>query len=175
MTRLELINGLILLRLNRIGLPPNAYELAALVSQGSKKVLDNFDPVGTVFGEFTGLAIKHDAVNLGQGFPTIGVPKFVRDAASDVCSEDSLVHQYARSEGNPNLVKGGLLVLCGIVQLILELTVVLCRSLACLLHPHASEPTTLQPTLDSITRFRSQSYLASTLLLSPPLRTQCPK
>lgn len=68
-------------------------------------MLDNFDPVGTVFSEFTGLAMKHGAVNLGQGFPTIGVPEFVREAAVKVVEQDTLLHQYARSEGNPTLVK----------------------------------------------------------------------
>ncbi|KAI9024219.1 pyridoxal phosphate-dependent transferase [Hyaloraphidium curvatum] len=83
-----------------------AQTYSSLVSpRGSRKVLDNFDPVGTVFSEFTGMAIKHGAVNLGQGFPTVGVPQFVRDAAVGSVEADTLLHQYARSEGNPELVK----------------------------------------------------------------------
>ncbi|KXS21197.1 PLP-dependent transferase [Gonapodya prolifera JEL478] len=66
--------------------------------------LAKFQPEGTVFSEFTGMCMKYNAVNLGQGFPTIGVPQFIRDFASQTMLQDTLVQQYARSEGNPKLV-----------------------------------------------------------------------
>ncbi|KAJ3195390.1 Kynurenine--oxoglutarate transaminase 3 [Irineochytrium annulatum] len=67
--------------------------------------LDSLDKAGTVFSEFTGLAIKHNAVNLGQGFPTLPVPEFIRGAASKAIANVNPLHQYTRSEGHPRLVK----------------------------------------------------------------------
>ena len=65
--------------------------------------MNKLDPSGTVFAEFTALAIKHGAVNLGQGFPTLPVPQFIRKAAVNVLSDTGLMHQYTRSEGHLKL------------------------------------------------------------------------
>ncbi|KAI8848089.1 pyridoxal phosphate-dependent transferase [Chytridium lagenaria] len=71
----------------------------------SPKRLDTLDKSGTVFAEFTALAIQHDAVNLGQGFPTLPVPDFIKKAASTAVESNGLLNQYTRSEGHPRLVK----------------------------------------------------------------------
>jgi aspartate/methionine/tyrosine aminotransferase len=68
------------------------------------------DPGGTVFAEFTALALKHNAVNLGQGFPTLPVPEFIRQAAVETVQDPCLMHQYTRSEGNKSLCQGFLFV-----------------------------------------------------------------
>ncbi|KAJ3169427.1 Kynurenine--oxoglutarate transaminase 3 [Geranomyces variabilis] len=67
--------------------------------------LATLDPSGTVFAEFTALANKHGAVNLGQGFPALPVPKFITDAATAAVSGNGLLHQYTRSEGHIRLAK----------------------------------------------------------------------
>ena len=56
----------------------------------------------TVFAEYTALAIKHDAVNLGQGFPNFAAPDFVKEAAQQAIAAD--LNQYTRSAGHPRLV-----------------------------------------------------------------------
>ncbi|MFI5078126.1 MAG: aminotransferase, partial [Vicinamibacteria bacterium] len=35
----------------------------------------------SIFAEMTALARKHDAINLGQGFPNFDGPEFVKQAA----------------------------------------------------------------------------------------------
>eukprot|EP00276_Gloeochaete_wittrockiana_P008805 CAMPEP_0184658024 /NCGR_PEP_ID=MMETSP0308-20130426/23329_1 /TAXON_ID=38269 /ORGANISM="Gloeochaete witrockiana, Strain SAG 46.84" /LENGTH=415 /DNA_ID=CAMNT_0027096599 /DNA_START=186 /DNA_END=1436 /DNA_ORIENTATION=- len=52
----------------------------------------------TVWHEFTPLANKHNAVNLGQGFPNWKAPDFVKQACVDAIQEN--FNQYARSEGH---------------------------------------------------------------------------
>lgn len=80
--------------------------------------IKTFDPSGTVFAEFTALANKHKAINLGQGFPAFAAPDFVDKALKDVANDASniaykkdpkntplnLLHQYTRSEGHPRFV-----------------------------------------------------------------------
>lgn len=56
----------------------------------------------SVWTEFTPLALKHNAVNLGQGFPDFAPERFVLDAMKDAVDR-SLV-QYARSQGHLRLV-----------------------------------------------------------------------
>lgn len=47
--------------------------------------------------EFIKLAAEYKPLNLGQGFPDFAPPKFVTDALSQTCSEDSAhLHQYTR-------------------------------------------------------------------------------
>jgi len=55
----------------------------------------------TIFAEITRLAIAHEAVNLGQGFPNFDGPDFVKDAAK--AAIDAGDNQYARSIGVPAL------------------------------------------------------------------------
>jgi aspartate/methionine/tyrosine aminotransferase len=55
----------------------------------------------SVFTEMTRLAIKHQAVNLGQGFPDFSGPEFVKEAAAAAIFADQ--NQYAPSHGVPRL------------------------------------------------------------------------
>ncbi|RIK47636.1 MAG: aminotransferase [Chloroflexi bacterium] len=57
----------------------------------------------TVFTEFTALALQHNAVNLGQGFPNFPAPDFVKEAAQQAIAAD--LNQYARAAGHPRLVR----------------------------------------------------------------------
>ncbi|MCZ6834531.1 MAG: aminotransferase class I/II-fold pyridoxal phosphate-dependent enzyme, partial [Planctomycetota bacterium] len=61
-------------------------------------------PFGTtIFTEFSILAVQHDAVNLGQGFPNFDGPDFVKQAAIEAIEAGH--NQYARSHGLPILDK----------------------------------------------------------------------
>jgi aspartate/methionine/tyrosine aminotransferase len=53
----------------------------------------------SVFERMSGLATKHGAVNLGQGFPDFGWPDQILDAAADAVKHGS--NQYAPSRGLP--------------------------------------------------------------------------
>lgn len=55
----------------------------------------------TIFAEITNLAVRHGAVNLGQGFPNFDGPAFVKDAA--IAAIDAGRNQYARMSGIPEL------------------------------------------------------------------------
>jgi N-succinyldiaminopimelate aminotransferase len=55
----------------------------------------------SVFERMSGLAAKHEAVNLGQGFPDFGWPQQILDAASQALLDGS--NQYAPSRGLPKL------------------------------------------------------------------------
>jgi aspartate/methionine/tyrosine aminotransferase len=55
----------------------------------------------SIFTEITALAVKHDAVNLGQGFPDFAAPDFVKQAAARHIRDDR--NQYAASAGVPRL------------------------------------------------------------------------
>lgn len=72
--------------------------------------ISNFQPATrvrgfgtTVFTEFTALALQHNAVNLGQGFPNFSAPDFVKEAAQTAIAND--LNQYARAAGHPRLVR----------------------------------------------------------------------
>ncbi|OQS02551.1 kynurenine-oxoglutarate transaminase [Thraustotheca clavata] len=56
-----------------------------------------------VFAEFSALAAKHGALNLGQGFPSFGTPGFLKDAAIQAIQAEH--NQYTRPGGNPALVQ----------------------------------------------------------------------
>lgn len=56
----------------------------------------------TIFAEMTALAMEHQAVNLGQGFPDFEGPTEIRDAAVEAIQSGH--NQYARSYGLPPLV-----------------------------------------------------------------------
>ena len=64
--------------------------------------LNGFDRP-TVWHEFTPLANKHGAVNLGQGFPDWKCPQFAKDSIVKAVNDD--FNQYCRSAGEINLVK----------------------------------------------------------------------
>ncbi len=55
----------------------------------------------TVFSEMTQLALEHEAINLGQGFPNFDGPEWVKDAAAEAMRRGQ--NQYARSSGVPAL------------------------------------------------------------------------
>src|SRR5678809_316225 len=55
----------------------------------------------SVFERMSGLAAKHGAVNLGQGFPDFGWPDEILDAAARAVKDGS--NQYAPSRGLPAL------------------------------------------------------------------------
>jgi aspartate/methionine/tyrosine aminotransferase len=55
----------------------------------------------SIFTEISALAVKHDAVNLGQGFPDFPAPSFVKEAAMRAIREDR--NQYAPASGLPRL------------------------------------------------------------------------
>ena len=55
----------------------------------------------TIFTEMTALAVEHQAVNLGQGFPDFAAPDFVKEAAQAAITAE--INQYAPSYGRPAL------------------------------------------------------------------------
>ncbi len=55
----------------------------------------------TIFAEITRLAVAHEAINLGQGFPNFDGPDFVKEAAIEAIRGSG--NQYARSFGIPAL------------------------------------------------------------------------
>lgn len=81
----------------------NTHHFAAAAARRLEKI-----PKSTVWTEFTPMAIKHKAVNLGQGFPTFVPPRFVLENAQKVFAPDTtefLDHQYCRSMGHLDLVR----------------------------------------------------------------------
>ncbi len=66
-------------------------------------VSDRLAPFGvTIFTEMTQLAVEHDAINLGQGFPNWDGADFVKDAAARSMAEGGN-DQYPPSPGIPEL------------------------------------------------------------------------
>ncbi|XP_038718419.1 probable N-succinyldiaminopimelate aminotransferase DapC [Tripterygium wilfordii] len=55
----------------------------------------------TIFTQMSSLAIKHGAINLGQGFPNFDGPEFVKEAAIQAIKDGK--NQYARGYGVPEL------------------------------------------------------------------------
>ncbi|WCJ44616.1 Kynurenine--oxoglutarate transaminase [Euphorbia peplus] len=55
----------------------------------------------TIFTQMSSLAIKHGAINLGQGFPNFDGPDFVKEAAIQAVRDGK--NQYARGYGVPDL------------------------------------------------------------------------
>jgi aspartate/methionine/tyrosine aminotransferase len=55
----------------------------------------------SIFTEMSSLAVKHGAVNLGQGFPDFPAPEFIKEAAIRHIRDDR--NQYALSYGLPRL------------------------------------------------------------------------
>lgn len=51
----------------------------------------------TIFTQMSNLAIKHGAINLGQGFPNFDGPDFVKEAAIQAIRDGK--NQYARGYG----------------------------------------------------------------------------
>ncbi|KAL3641770.1 hypothetical protein CASFOL_012585 [Castilleja foliolosa] len=55
----------------------------------------------TIFTQMSSLAIKHNAINLGQGFPNFDGPDFIKEAAIQAIKDSK--NQYARGYGVPDL------------------------------------------------------------------------
>lgn len=70
----------------------------AICFQVSKR-LEKFKT--TIFTQMSMLAIKHGAINLGQGFPNFDGPEFVKEAAIQAIKDGK--NQYARGFGVPDL------------------------------------------------------------------------
>jgi N-succinyldiaminopimelate aminotransferase len=69
---------------------------------GEKDVNPLYETMATsVFERMSGLAAKHKAINLGQGFPDFGWPDAILDAAAKALREGS--NQYPPSRGLPAL------------------------------------------------------------------------
>ena len=69
---------------------------------GVRSVADRLSAFGsTIFTEISRLAIEHDAINLGQGFPNFDGPDFVKQAAVEAIYNGH--GQYARMFGIPQL------------------------------------------------------------------------
>jgi aspartate/methionine/tyrosine aminotransferase len=61
-----------------------------------------YEQIGeSIFARMSRLAVKHGAVNLGQGFPDFGWPEAILDAAAAAVKEKS--NQYAPAPGLPEL------------------------------------------------------------------------
>lgn len=73
-------------------------KLTVKISQVAKR-LEKFKT--TIFTQMSMLAIKHGAINLGQGFPNFDGPEFVKEAAIQAIKEGK--NQYARGYGVPEL------------------------------------------------------------------------
>jgi L-glutamine---4-(methylsulfanyl)-2-oxobutanoate aminotransferase len=68
----------------------------------TSQVVRSLAPFGeTIFTEISRLAVQHNAVNLGQGFPNFDGPAFVKQAAIDAINAGH--GQYARMFGIPDL------------------------------------------------------------------------
>lgn len=59
----------------------------------------------TVWHEFSPLAVKYNAINLGQGFPDFNGPDFVLQAHKNAIGGGAALNQYTRSGGHLRLVK----------------------------------------------------------------------
>ncbi|XP_063242912.1 kynurenine aminotransferase isoform X2 [Bacillus rossius redtenbacheri] len=59
----------------------------------------------SVWVEYIQLALEHNPLNLGQGFPDFAPPEYVTKAIADIAQGDNvLLHQYTRGFGHPRLV-----------------------------------------------------------------------
>lgn len=73
-----------------------------MCNESGSPVSARLDGFGTsIFTEMTVLAVAHDAVNLGQGFPDFDGPAFVKQAAIEAIEQGH--NQYVRSHGLPAL------------------------------------------------------------------------
>lgn len=135
----------------------------------------------TVWHEFTPLAVKSQAVNLGQGFPGWSPPAFVQNAAVAAVKEegsDFMLNQYARSAGHmplvTNLAANYSKSLGRQIDAINEVVVTdgaseaLCTVMLGLLNP-GDEVVTLEPAFDI---YIAQAEMAGATLRTVPYRTR---
>ena len=64
---------------------------------GANLLSDQGDLGVTIFEEITALALKHDAINLGQGFPDTDGPQMFKDIAA--AGVTGSLNQYAPGSG----------------------------------------------------------------------------
>jgi len=70
----------------------------------NNQIAKRLEPFGeTVFATWSRLAVQHNAINLGQGFPDFDAPDFVKEAAIKAIRDGD--NQYSRSAGHPKLVQ----------------------------------------------------------------------
>ena len=81
--------------------PPSTRYDRAMRSLGVNSRLKPFG--ATIFAEMTALAVKHGAVNLGQGAPDFDGPEFLKEAAIKAIRDGR--GQYARMTGLPELTR----------------------------------------------------------------------
>ncbi|AES71323.2 putative cystathionine beta-lyase, pyridoxal phosphate-dependent transferase [Medicago truncatula] len=91
--------------------PPKFPSLIAPATMSTAVSTDNITPLQvakrlekfktTIFTQMSMLAIKHGAINLGQGFPNFDGPDFVKEAAIQAIRDGN--NQYARGYGVPDL------------------------------------------------------------------------
>lgn len=84
--------------------PPYARKRDGLYySTAKKRTADRVAPYGdTVWSEFTPLALRFQAMNLGQGFPDFPAPDFILSAAQTAIGNH--LNQYTRMQGHLRLV-----------------------------------------------------------------------
>lgn len=69
----------------------------------ARRISKPLRPFGrTIFAEMSRLAMRHSAVNLGQGFPDFAGPEFVKEAAIEAMRSGRF-DQYSRMSGAPEL------------------------------------------------------------------------
>lgn len=75
----------------------SAAQSAGLLRQGV--------PASTIFEEMTSLAVRHNSINLGQGFPDTDGPEWIRQRAADLVMTPGTTNanQYALGTGLPEL------------------------------------------------------------------------
>jgi aspartate/methionine/tyrosine aminotransferase len=87
--------------------------MSTQILQTTRRTLSTFTPqfsdaiqhslnTPNLFAQFTALSNQHNAINLGQGFPTFGTPKFVTDQVTRAVNNQAF-NQYSRPGGHPML------------------------------------------------------------------------
>lgn len=76
--------------------------MAEIASSRRVRTVERLRPfASTIFAEMTALAVTHDAVNLGQGFPDTDGPRAMLDVARQAIADG--VNQYPPGPGMPEL------------------------------------------------------------------------
>ncbi|NGP08818.1 pyridoxal phosphate-dependent aminotransferase [Rhodococcus sp. 14C212] len=76
--------------------------MAEIASSRRVRTVERLRPfASTIFAEMTALAVTHDAVNLGQGFPDTDGPRAMLDVARQAIADG--VNQYPPGPGTPEL------------------------------------------------------------------------